>query len=297
MRSREFNMDQKEYGAKKKIMAFQDYVDSLKGELEEILDLDDLEVKIYLNLLRTGPITASALAKELDVDRARMYRTVDKLVNQNILSTTLSIPKLCIPAEPQEALELALRKKEDEVKKIKKSGQRIIEKISSKITSTDGISVPTFRVVQGRTNTYSDISQIIENSSNTVYIVTTLEDISKMYHSTIPEKIAICEKNGGHVRLIVEINDHTQVSFVKRFNATETRVCKLPSKGRMVVENDRQMILSDSSAVNHLSSNRDLDFSLCTNSTEMVNNLTRLCELLWESGDSIESIDLKKYLR
>ena len=70
-------------------MAFQDYVDALKGELEEILDLDELEVKIYLNLLRTGPITASALAKELDVDRARMYRTVDKLVSRNILSTTL----------------------------------------------------------------------------------------------------------------------------------------------------------------------------------------------------------------
>ena len=102
-----------------------------------------------------------------------MYRTVDKLVSRNILSTTLSIPKLCIPAEPREAVELALRKKEDEVKKIKKSGQGIIEKISSEIASTNGISVPTFRVIQGRTNTYSDISRIIENSSDTIYIGTT----------------------------------------------------------------------------------------------------------------------------
>ena len=293
MLTREFNSEQKDNGAKKKIMAFQDYVDSLKGDLEEILDLEELEVKIYLNLLRTGPITASALAKELDVDRARMYRTVDKLVSRNILSTTLSIPKLCIPAEPREAVELALRKKEDEVKKIKKSGQGIIEKISSEIASTNGISVPTFRVVQGRTNTYSDISQIIENSSETIYIVTTLEDISKMYHSTIPEKITICEKNGGRVRLLVEIDDYKQLPFVKRFKATETRICKLPSKGRMVVEHSKQMILSDSSAANQISSNSDLDFSLCTNSVEMINNLNRLCELLWESGKSIES-SLKK---
>ena len=297
MLSEEINSDQKEIRKKKKVMAFQDYVNSLKGELEEILDLDELEVKIYLNLLRTGPITASALAKELDVDRARMYRTVDKLVNRNILSTTLSIPKLCIPAEPREALELALRKKEDEVKKIKKSGQDIIEKINSEITSSNGISVPTFRVVQGRTNTYSDIAQIIENSSETIYIVTTLEDISKMYHSTIPEKISICEKNGGCVKLLVGIDDYKQIPFVKRFKATETRICKLPSKGRMIVENYKQMILSDSSAANKTSSNSDLDFSLATNSADMVNNVNRLCELLWESGKPLESMVLKKYLK
>ena len=54
MLSRQFSTEQKENGENKKTMAFQDYVDSLKGELEEILDLDELEVKIYLNLLRTG---------------------------------------------------------------------------------------------------------------------------------------------------------------------------------------------------------------------------------------------------
>jgi sugar-specific transcriptional regulator TrmB len=297
MLSRQFSTEQKENGENKKTMAFQDYVDSLKGELEEILDLDELEVKIYLNLLRTGPITASALAKELDVDRARMYRTVDKLVSRNILSTTLSIPKLCIPVDPKEAVKVALRKKEDEVKKIKKTGHGIIEKITSEITITNGTTVPTFRVVQGRANIYTDIAQWIENSTGTIYIVTTLEDISKMYHSTIPEKIKSCEKKGGAVKLLVEIDDPQLVQFVKRFNATETRVCKLPSKGRMVVQKDKQMIMSDSAAVNQLSANSELDFSLCTNSTEMIDNLNRLCELLWKSGETLEAIDVKKYLK
>jgi sugar-specific transcriptional regulator TrmB len=297
MLSREFSTEQKDNGENKKTMAFQDYVDSLKGELEEILDLEELEVKIYLNLLRTGPITASALAKELDVDRARMYRTVDKLVSRNILSTTLSIPKLCIPVDPKEAVKLALRKKEDEVKRIKKSGQRIVEKITSEITITNGITVPTFRVVQGRANIYSDIAQLIENSSSTIYIVTTLEDISKMYHSTIPEKISACEKKGGSVKLLVEIDDPQLVPFVKRFKATETRVCKLPSKGRMIVQKDKNMILSDSAAVNQLSSNSELDFSLCTNSVEMIDNLNRLCELLWKSGESLDTINVKKYIK
>ena len=274
-------------------MTFQDYVESLQGELEDILGLDDLEVKIYLNLLRTGPITASALAKELDVDRARMYRTVDKLVSRNILSTTLSIPKLCIPIEPKKALDLALRKKEDEVKKIKKTGQDIIQKITNEVNVSNGTTVPTFRVIQGRSNIYSDIAQMIENSSGVTYIATTLEDISKMYHSAIPEKITVSQKKGGIVRLLVDIDEPEMMPFVKRFKATETRICKLPSKGRMIIQQGKQMILSDSAA-KQVSNNTDLDFSLCTNSVEMTNNLYKLCELLWRTGKVLDDKEIKK---
>ena len=274
-------------------MTFQDYVESLQGELEDILGLDDLEVKIYLNLLRTGPITASALAKELDVDRARMYRTVDKLVSRNILSTTLSIPKLCIPIEPKKALDLALRKKEDEVKKIKKTGQDIIQKITNEVNVSNGTTVPTFRVIQGRSNIYSDIAQMIENSSGVTYIATTLEDISKMYHSAIPEKITVSQKKGGIVRLLVDIDEPEMMPFVKRFKATETRICKLPSKGRMIIQQGKQMILSDSAA-KQVSNNTDLDFSLCTNSIEMTNNLYKLCELLWRTGKVLDDKEIKK---
>ena len=55
------------------MMSRQDQVSCIAAELEEILDLDDLEAKVYLNLLRAGPFTASALAKELDIDKSKNY--------------------------------------------------------------------------------------------------------------------------------------------------------------------------------------------------------------------------------
>ena len=272
-------------------MSAQEQVEKLAVELRGTLDLDDLESKIYLSLLRTGPITASALAKDLNIDRARMYRTVDKLVDRNIISTTLSSPKLCIATEPQQALKIALEKKEAELRKIKKSGEAIVDKINSEITTNQGTNIPTLRIVQGRTNIYSDIAQLIENCTDTVYIATTLEDISKMYHSVIPEKIKICEKNGGKVMLLVEIDDDEMISFVKRFDATETRVCKLPSKGRIAVQKDKQMIMSDSSQA---SSHSENDFSLSTNAKDMINNLDNLCRLLWKSAKPLETVNTKK---
>ena len=278
------------------MMSYQEHVTGIATELEEILDLDDLEAKVYLNLLRAGPITASALAKELDIDRARMYRTVDKLVSRNIISTTLSSPKLCIAADPHDALKIALGIKEDEVNKIKKSGEAIIDKINSEITTNQTSTVPTFRVVQGRQNIYADIAHLIENSTGITYIATTLDDVSRMYHSTIPEKISICEKNGGKVRLLVDMTDPKLAPFVKRFNATETRIGKLPSKGRMVVQIDKKMIMSDSAASSQNSS-ADSDFSLCTNSSEMVDNIFTLCSFLWDSSKPLKTIDVKSFVK
>jgi sugar-specific transcriptional regulator TrmB len=278
------------------MMTYQEHVSGIATELEEVLDLDDLEAKVYLNLLRAGPITASALAKELDIDRARMYRTVDKLVSRNIISTTLSSPKLCIAADPHDALKIALGKKEDEVNKIKKSGEAIIDKINNEITTNQSSTVPTFRVVQGRQNIYADIAHVIENSTGTIYIATTLDDVSRMYHSTIPEKISICEKNGGKVRLLVDMNDPKLAPFVKRFNATETRIGKLPSKGRMVVQEEKKMIMSDSAASSQ-NSNADSDYSLCTNSSEMVDNIFTLCSFLWDSSKTLKTIDVKSFVK
>ena len=271
-------------------MSAQEQVEKLALELKETLDLDELESKIYLSLLRTGPITASALAKDLNIDRARMYRTVDKLVDRNIISTTLSSPKLCIAVEPEKALKIALEKKEEEIKKIKKSGEAIVDKINNEITTNQGTNIPTLRIVQGRSNIYTDIAQMIESCTDTIYIATTLEDISKMYHSIIPEKIKICEKNGGKVLLLVEVDDMEMISFVKRFNATETKVCKLPSKGRIAVQKDMQMIMSDSSQA---SSNSDTDFSLSTNAKDMINNIENLCRLLWKTSKPLETATKK----
>ena len=278
------------------MMSYEDQVSGIATELEEVLDLDDLEAKVYLNLLRIGPITASALAKELDIDRARMYRTVDKLVSRNIISTTLSSPKLCIATDPHDALKIALAKKEDEVNKIKKSGGAIMDKINDQITTNQISKVPTFRVVQGRQNIYADIAQLIENTTDIIYIATTLDDVSKMYHSTIPEKITICEKNGGQVRLLVSMDNPKLVPFVNRFNATETKICKLPSKGRIVVQKNKKMIMSDS-AVTFQNSNSDSDFSLCTNSVEMVENIFSLCSFLWDSSKPLKTLDVKNFVK
>ncbi len=71
-------------------------IDELSTEVSKLLDLEELDALLYLNLLRMGPVTASALAKELNIDRTKAYRTIDKLLNLKIVSTTFSKPNFAL---------------------------------------------------------------------------------------------------------------------------------------------------------------------------------------------------------
>ena len=276
-------------------------------QLSSILDLETVEARIYLNLLRLGPVTASSLAKELDVDRTKTYRTIDKLLNMSIVSTTISNPKLCIATKPEEVLKIVLQKKQDDINRVEKIGKNVIQKINKIVPITDGHYVPTFRTVQGRANIYSHIEKLLEDSSRMIYIVTTAEDILRMYHTAVPEKIKECIDKGGTVRILTSTDDNKFIPLIERLKPTETRLGKLPSKGRIIVEEGKQMIMSDvmnASDFANIENSRtfnesfnigaDSDFALWTNSAEMVNNIFSLCKFLWRTSKPLKKIEIKK---
>ncbi len=268
------------------------YVEELTSELSDILGMDELEAKIYLNLLRTGPITASALAKEINIDRAKTYRIIDKLSSNGIVSISFSSPKLCIAAEPSEVLSLALKKKEEEITKIKRDGKKIVEKVKDISSSDNKSTVPTFRVIQGIENITAQVERILENTTDVFYLVTTIEDVSKLYHTAIPEKIKQTQKVGGVVRLIVDDASSKMLPFIKRFGASEVRIGKLPSKGRIVVSKNcpitGKLLMSDSAVKGTLHENIDSECALFTNSEEMTNNIFTLCNFIWKSGATVD---------
>lgn len=267
---------------------FDNRIEELESEISQALDLDELDAYIYLNLLRMGPVTASALAKELHIERTKAYRTIDKLLNLRIVSTTFSKPRLCIGNKPEDVLKNVLQKKETQVNKIRDAQDYLIKSIKKTIPTNYNSNLPTFHITQGTSNIYSDIEKLIENAKDIVYIVTILKDLSKMYHTNIPEKIKICEKNGGQIRLLTELTNFKFLPFVIRFGATETRIAKLSSKGRIIVEKEKQMIMSDARWDASEQKNVEFDYAICTNSSEMVNNIFILCNLLWKNSKSIK---------
>ena len=244
------------------------------------LGLDFQSGQIYMTLLRLGPITTGSLAKEMKIDRNKIYRKIDELVSEGFVSMTLSSPKLCIPTDPENSIELVLQKKKKDIERINKIKKDVIKKVNGIVSMPFGASAPTFRVIQGLENVYSGISLALETAKDVVYIVTSIKDVMRMYHSDIPEKIKICKKNGGTVFLITDSDDKLVIPYIKRINATENKIGKLPSNGRIAVFKNKQMFMSDSTNT-HDFMDENSDISLCTDAHEMTNNIFSLCKFLW----------------
>ena len=263
-----------------------EHVNDVSLAFSSALGLDFQAGQIYMTLLRLGPVTKGSLAKEMKVDRNKIYRKTDELISEGFVSMTLSSPKLCIPTDPENAIELVLQKKKKEIERINKVKQDIIKKINGIVSVPFGTSIPTFRVIQGLNNVYSGISLALENSKSTVYIVTSIKDIIRMYHSDIPEKIKTCKKNGGRVFLITDSNEKIMIPYIKRLNATENKIGNLPSNGRISVFENEQMFMSDSTNANDFL-DESSDISLCTDAIEMTNNIFSLCKFLWDVATPI----------
>jgi sugar-specific transcriptional regulator TrmB len=204
-----------------------------------------------------------------------------------VVTTTFSNPTLCSAIAPTEALETILERKQDEITTMKNLSQKIVDDISIIVRNTDIQEVSSFVIIQGRSNIYSRISKMLQKSAGTVYIVAPPEDLMRMYHTSIPERIEAVKETGVDVRILTEISNDKELAFVHRLNPTEIRLGKLPSKSRMIVEENKQILMSG--ALNgSMDLNDESDSVMQTNSLEMVSNMFSLCSLLWNKSKPVE---------
>lgn len=252
-----------------------------------LFGLEEIDSKVYMGLLQTGPVSVGNLSVKLDIDRGKTYRALNRLRNMGIVSTTFSNPTLCSAIPPVDALNVILDRKQDEMITMKNLSQKIVEDIDVIVKQTDMQEISSFVIIQGRSNIYSRIGKLLQKATGVVYLVGPPEDFMRMYHTTIPEKIQMIKDNGAEVRILTEISSEKELVFINRLEPSEIRLGKLPSKSRMIVEESRQLIMSG--ALNtSMDLNDENDSVMHTNSAEMVSNMFSLCTLLWAKSKPTE---------
>jgi sugar-specific transcriptional regulator TrmB len=245
--------------------------------------LEEIDSRVYMGLLQTGSVSVGTLSAKLGIDRGKTYRALNKLRNMGVVSTTFSNPTLCKAVPPTEALNAILGRKQDEITTMKNLSQKIIQDIGEVAKDIETQELSSFVIIQGRSNIYSRISKLLQKASGKVYIVAPSEDLMRMYHTTIPEKIQSLKEAGVSVRILTELVNEKEMSFVSRLNPSEIRMGKLPSKSRIIVEENKQLIMSGALS-GSMDLNEESDSVMYTNSAEMACNMFSLCTLLWNKS-------------
>ena len=251
--------------------------------------LEEIDAKIYVGLLQMGSVTVGTMAQKLDVDRGKAYRSLNKLRNIGVVSTTFSNPTIVNALDPSEALTNVIQKKEDEIITLQKLARPLVESLRNYEKSTIPTDISAFSIVQGRSNIYTRIGKLIQESTNKVFLVTTSDDLMRMYHTSVPDKIRERINAGGTVRIITNECDSTMMEIIEQLGTPDVKIGKLPSKSRMIVESKRQLIMSGAMKES-MDLNDDVDSIMYTNSSEMVDNMFSLCTHIWKKSTTMKTI-------
>lgn len=101
--------------------------------LEQLINigLEEIEANIYLYLLENGPRTHLQLSREINKDRSKIYRYVDKLTKKNLLEESTDAWGKKLQAAKPENIDLFFQEKEEILKSQKENLPILIEELKN----------------------------------------------------------------------------------------------------------------------------------------------------------------------
>jgi len=245
--------------------------------------LEKLDSSIYLTLLEFGPCTMSELATKLEVDRGRIYRLIEKLDRLGIVIIRTSKVTRCEALSPEKAFRKLIDKKQFEVNKLRSILDKVTNELGQITHHQELPKTSNFSIIEGRNSIYTRIGKLIQEANNDVYLVTTADDFLMMLHTAIPEKIKIAKNNHVKIKILLDSKNIDLPKLSITFDTSNIRIGKLPSKSRMIVEKEKQVMMSGIIKSSQIL-NEESESILHSNSYEMTANMFSLCNQIWKQS-------------
>lgn len=107
-------------------------MDNLVDYLKE-LDLSDIEAKLYLRLLQTGPVSVRDLAQTIDIKRTTAYFYIDQLVEKGLVLRLVQGPKKLVAANEPENLSTLIDNKLKKAEAVKRNFSDILNLLKNSL--------------------------------------------------------------------------------------------------------------------------------------------------------------------
>jgi len=121
-----------------------DIVDYLKQ-----LDLSDIEAKLYLTLLQTGPASVRDLAQTIEIKRTTAYFYIDQLVEKGLIMKLVRGSKKLVAASEPENLRSLVEEKIINAKEVEKNFPNILKILTTNLPQTNDASTAEIRYYKG----------------------------------------------------------------------------------------------------------------------------------------------------
>jgi sugar-specific transcriptional regulator TrmB len=136
-------------------------------QLLSVFGLSEKERQLYAHLLKYGPKRAGDLARSLKTYREDVYRRCARLIDEGMIVKGVEDKSRYAPVELDQALDGALRAHQNELNRLEKAKQELIEE-TNVVLNRGQSSAPEFKMLNTVGEVVTAISQLINSAETSI---------------------------------------------------------------------------------------------------------------------------------
>ena len=252
------------------------------------LGLTEYESRIYLVLVKMGPIKASEVSFFGQVPRTKTYGSIKELERKGLLRIIPGKPELYAPSSPNEVLMPLVTKLNREVK----DSEGVVQTLNLAYESSKFVKreIPKeaseFWQIDGRQNLFNKLSQIFNDAKKSINYCTSAPGLIRAYkaHSEILEK---AKRQGSVVRVLSPISSENSGVAHELAEVFELRKLEKPLASNFVSVDTRELVVVESKP-DDLRTDRGSDVAIWTTNKLLVELHEQLFEWAWNASPVLE---------
>jgi sugar-specific transcriptional regulator TrmB len=157
------------------------------------LDLSDVEAKLYLTLLKTGPTSVRDLAATVDIKRTTAYFYIDQLIEKGLIIKLVKGSKKLVAASEPENLTILVEEKIKTANEVQKGFPAILEKLTTTFSQDNSVGNAEVRYYKGSNGVKKIYEEALQAEMLLSYV--NIMDIENMYQNNVNIFDQALEKN------------------------------------------------------------------------------------------------------
>jgi sugar-specific transcriptional regulator TrmB len=247
------------------------------------LGLTEYESRIYLVLIKMGPIKASELSFFGQIPRTKTYGAIKELERKGLLRVIPGKPEAYAPSSPGEVLMPLVNKLSRELT----DAESVVENLALNFETSKFIKrqmpkeAQEFWEIQGRQGIINKLNQIFTDSSKTINYCTTAAGLVRAYkaHCEILEKVS---KRGTGVKILSPINSENSGVAREISEVLEFKVLDKPFGENFVTIDTRELVVVETKPED-LRTDQGADKAIWTTNRLLVDLHDQLFERVWSN--------------
>lgn len=257
-------------------------LERIKNELINF-GLTSNQSKVFIYLGKYGSKTASEISKALQLPRTETYHLVNSLQKIGLVTAELAHPTKYSAMEMKQAIETLVKQEQQRINHLagkEASLSELWKQIPFFVVETDESKSEKMQLLHGMGPITNKIKEMTDSSIESFKIYGSITDVLRFYHSDVFDWIG---ESSSDLQMVISPIGKTP-EFISELDQKKIRAITSNSDNKCFMINDAKEVLIFMRNATHPTRQT---FAWWSDSETLVDMMTSLFDLSWESGETL----------